>query len=117
MLADHLFPFGVRLPMSVAQTAHMTGVALCRVRQCLCAIRGHDVLLHFERRRLSLQCGTCGWNSPGWTIDARGPRSSTGDERLRAQRAPRSTSSCVSNRSERSVVKQAVGGRKLLVAK
>jgi hypothetical protein len=41
---------------------------LQRVRQALCALAGHDLLLRFETNRLSLQCASCCWNSPGWNI-------------------------------------------------
>jgi hypothetical protein len=42
---------------------------LAQIRQCCCAVRGHDLLVHREPRRLSLRCVACGWESPGWTID------------------------------------------------
>ena len=38
------------------------------VRQTLCGLRGHDDLLHFEDSRMSLECATCGHQSPGWAI-------------------------------------------------
>jgi len=44
------------------------GVVVC-VHRRLCALRGHDLILHFERRRLSLQCLDCGWASAGWMVD------------------------------------------------
>ena len=44
------------------------GVFAC-VRRRLCGMRGHDLILHFEPRRLSLQCVDCGWESTGWMID------------------------------------------------
>lgn len=44
---------------------------LDRVRRMICALHAHDLLLHFESDRLSLRCATCGWESPGWTIDGR----------------------------------------------
>lgn len=70
MFADRLFHVGLHAPpISAAQTAHLAFLALSRVRQFLCAIHGHDLLLHFERRRLSLHCAMCGWDSPGWTFD------------------------------------------------
>ena len=43
--------------------------AVVRARQHFCAIRGHDLLLRFGRRRLWLRCDHCGWESPGWTVD------------------------------------------------
>lgn len=38
-----------------------------RVREMLCALRGHDLMLHFENgRRVCLRCATCGHETPGW---------------------------------------------------
>jgi hypothetical protein len=35
----------------------------------LCALRGHDLQLAFQPRRLFLRCDACGYETPGWTID------------------------------------------------
>jgi hypothetical protein len=43
------------------------------LRRLICAIRGHDDYLQFEKNRLYLQCISCGHESPGWTVDARRP--------------------------------------------
>jgi hypothetical protein len=37
-------------------------------RQFLCSLHGHDALLHFEQGRLSLQCTSCGYETPGWDL-------------------------------------------------
>ncbi len=42
------------------------GVA--RLQQILCGLRGHDTIVHFEHGRMSLQCVSCGHESPGWTV-------------------------------------------------
>ena len=39
-----------------------------KVRQFLCALHGHDALLHFEGGRMSLQCTSCGYETPGWDL-------------------------------------------------
>lgn len=39
-----------------------------RMRQAICALRGHDALLHFDTDRLSLLCTSCGYQSPGWEV-------------------------------------------------
>ena len=31
-------------------------------------VHGHDVLLHFEHERMSLQCTSCGYQTPGWDV-------------------------------------------------
>jgi hypothetical protein len=39
-----------------------------KVRQFLCGLHGHDALLHFEQGRMSLQCTSCGFETPGWDL-------------------------------------------------
>jgi len=39
-----------------------------QVRQLLCGLHGHDALLHFEQGRISLQCTSCGYETPGWDV-------------------------------------------------
>ena len=43
-------------------------VAVAWLCQTLCGVRGHAMLLHFESKRLSLQCMSCGRTTPGWVI-------------------------------------------------
>lgn len=38
------------------------------VQQFMCGLHGHDALLHFEDGRMSLQCSSCGYESPGWDV-------------------------------------------------
>ena len=45
-----------------------------RVGQWLCAMRGHDSVLHFEGKRVMMRCTSCGHDSPGWEISGRAPR-------------------------------------------
>ena len=48
-----------------------TGVitrAAGQVRQFFCSLHGHDALLHFEQGRISLQCTSCGYQTPGWDL-------------------------------------------------
>jgi hypothetical protein len=56
------------------------------VCQFVCGLRGHDALLHFEKGRMSLQCTSCGYETPGWDVKGR-PGSSTPSPR-RAVRMP-----------------------------
>jgi hypothetical protein len=44
--------------------------ALSSTREIACAVRGHDFLLHFGDRRLSLTCAACGHETTGWDIGA-----------------------------------------------
>jgi hypothetical protein len=41
-----------------------------KVRQFVCGLHGHDALLHFEQERISLQCTSCGYETPGWNLKA-----------------------------------------------
>ena len=41
-----------------------------QMRQFICGLHGHDALLHFEQGRLSLQCTSCGYETPGWDLKA-----------------------------------------------
>jgi hypothetical protein len=38
------------------------------VRRVICGLFGHDMLLHFEKHRLSLRCISCAHETTGWTI-------------------------------------------------
>jgi hypothetical protein len=56
-----------------------------RVGQFLCALRGHDSVLHFEGQRVMMRCTSCGHDSPGWEINGRAPRQRfEGDQRRHA---------------------------------
>ena len=53
-------------------------------KKLICAIRGHEDYLHFEKNRVYLQCVACGHESPGWTVEPRKPVL-----RFASRRAPR----------------------------
>jgi hypothetical protein len=71
---------------SMVEVAPLTGLGEDRLAQLLrkvsrragqmrCGITGHNVLLRYEPARLSLQCSTCGYESPGWELETdRAPR-------------------------------------------
>jgi hypothetical protein len=71
MLMEHLLhqvgPH--RASFSLAHAEEWTHRALAQVHRGWCAMRGHDLLLRFEARRLSLSCADCGWESSGWVLD------------------------------------------------
>jgi hypothetical protein len=58
-----------RAAFSIAQANRWACGVLAGVHQRLCAMRGHDLVLHFEPHRVSLRCVDCGWDSSGWLID------------------------------------------------
>ena len=39
-----------------------------QLRQFVCGLHGHDLLMHFEQGRISLLCASCGHETPGWEI-------------------------------------------------
>ena len=60
-----------------------------KVRQFLCGLHGHDALLHFEHGRMSLQCTSCGYETPGWNLRAKDePQQPAAVEAPRAVRIP-----------------------------
>jgi hypothetical protein len=40
--------------------------AIKRVGQIACGLRGHEMLWHYEREKVMLECGRCGHASKGW---------------------------------------------------
>lgn len=50
----------------------LRGRARSWARQAICAVHGHDFVLHCERSRLSLRCASCGHDTRGWEIGNRG---------------------------------------------
>ena len=48
--------------------ATMIVSAARQVRQFICGLHGHDALLHFDQRHVSLLCVVCGHESPGWNL-------------------------------------------------
>ena len=57
-----------------ATTASVVARTFGRLGQLICGLRGHDSVLHFEAHRLNMRCTSCGHDTPGWEISARGPR-------------------------------------------
>jgi hypothetical protein len=48
--------------------ARLASLARRSLRQRMCGLSGHDMLMHFERKRVALKCTTCGFESPGWSL-------------------------------------------------
>jgi hypothetical protein len=51
----------------------ISAVVLERLGQIVCAIHGHDNLIHFEQYRMFLKCVSCGHETPGWRLPNRRP--------------------------------------------
>ena len=54
--------------------ADRVGRAFTRLGQMLCGIRGHEPMMHFEEKRVTMRCTSCGHDTPGWELDDRAPR-------------------------------------------
>jgi hypothetical protein len=55
---------------------------LARLSQLYCGLHGHDNLMHFEKKRVYLQCASCGHETPGWTLTEMPPKTAlVGDSR------------------------------------
>ena len=55
-----------------------------RVGQVWCGLGGHNLLLRYQRERLSLECTHCGYESPGWELG-----SDHDDESVPAKKSPK----------------------------
>ncbi len=56
------------------QTAAFATRTFVRIGQLLCGMRGHDALMHFEGKRITMRCTSCGYDTPGWELGDRSPR-------------------------------------------
>jgi hypothetical protein len=62
--------------------AGMMETVVRRVGQLACGVRGHEMLWHYERQRVMLECGRCGHASKGWDVSGTAPtRRYAGDAR------------------------------------
>lgn len=62
--------------------------AIDHVRQFICGLHGHDALLHFEKGRISLQCTSCGFETPGWDLKRAGSTIEQAVPKARVLRIP-----------------------------
>jgi hypothetical protein len=62
--------------------------AMLQLRQFVCGLHGHDALLHFEQGRISLQCTSCGYETPGWDVRSVPSRTEPADAPRRVIRLP-----------------------------
>lgn len=63
----------LREPAMARFASYITERFMDSLKRLICAFRGHEEYLHFEKNRVYLECVACGHESPGWTIDARRP--------------------------------------------
>jgi hypothetical protein len=48
--------------------------------QTICGLGGHEMLKYSTRARITLRCVTCGFESPGWNLDAAPPNVTFGGD-------------------------------------
>lgn len=53
--------------------ASLLHVIVSFLRRRVCALRGHDLMMEFAPKRLSLRCAACGHHTPGWALDVKMP--------------------------------------------
>ena len=58
----------IRTEASRVTVAGLVESAIRRVGQVACGVRGHEMLWHYERERVMLECGRCGHASKGWDV-------------------------------------------------
>ena len=46
---------------------------MATLQRLVCAFRGHEEYLHFEKNRVYLECVSCGYQSNGWAFEDRRP--------------------------------------------
>ena len=64
---------GLRTTADGALRKGSSGRVMDVLRQMFCALHGHDTLLHLEQERMSLRCGSCGHETPGWELNEAPP--------------------------------------------
>lgn len=73
MVTNFLHPVAseenVAAPMAEAQADGFGGRVFDRVRQMYCGLHGHDSMLQFEQDRMFLRCASCGYETPGWSLN------------------------------------------------
>ena len=60
------------------------------VGRAICGLSGHSMVLHFEPRRLSLECVLCGYETTGWEVAPGPPRASQRGTRHTTNDTPQS---------------------------
>lgn len=61
---------------------------MTNVRRFICGLHGHDALLHFGQGKLSLQCTSCGYETPGWELERKALRSASAVQKPRLRLLP-----------------------------
>ena len=76
MLVSHAEPMPSAPQAGALSTAFWPGArafafaAAEKMSRARCGLGGHTMAMRFEKTRISLECMSCGHNTPGWTIPA-----------------------------------------------
>ncbi len=71
MVSDNVFGINKTRAKQAALPAQLLRnfAALARQLSWLwCGLHGHQIMLHFEPNKLSLQCSHCGYETEGWEV-------------------------------------------------
>ena len=66
--------------------AHAFWSALQMTHRVGCLVRGHDLVMQYDKNLLSLRCLACGYHTPGWALNERPPQPHSAVVRLAAAR-------------------------------
>ena len=53
---------------------HAFWSALQMTHRVGCLVRGHDLVMQYDKKLLSLRCLACGYRTPGWALNDRPPQ-------------------------------------------
>jgi len=72
MVLDNVFKFHARAKPAKAEATNVFFRVLTTLwtqwARFWCGLHGHQIMLHFEPNKLSLQCGLCGYETDGWDV-------------------------------------------------
>ena len=87
--------------------ASLLHVIVSFLRRRVCALRGHDLMMEFAPKRLSLRCAACGHHTAGWALDIKmGPVARQPRIRVVARTAPAVAKTAVTTAAKSSVTTQ-----------
>ena len=71
---EHVAAPVVTVQETVGLVRNLFSRATRSIQSAVCGLQGHDPLLQVEAGRMFLRCTTCGYETPGWKTEGRGPR-------------------------------------------
>jgi hypothetical protein len=74
MVFDHVFGINrtrrgeAATPPLLEMVVRLVFVLAQQIARRWCGFQGHQIMLHFEPNKLSLQCSLCGYATDGWEV-------------------------------------------------